>query len=155
MKIKENGRRERWKVTSLHEEEIEGKQRKNEEIRCINNKKPSEHHFGAFFSLALELASEGEEHQEEKVSKESKGRTKKTNVRQGRATSSIYNEIIGRYRFACVISLLVLACMVHACVYLVLLLSLAWVFPGVTMVSTLPYHFRIAMVWWGCFTWLS
>jgi len=39
------------------------------------------------------------------------------------------------------ISLLVLACMVHACVLLVLLLSLAWIFLGVTMFFSLALPF--------------
>ena len=39
------------------------------------------------------------------------------------------------------ISLLVFACMVHACVYLVLLLSLAWVSPGVIVVFSLAFPF--------------
>jgi len=41
----------------------------------------------------------------------------------------------------CVISLLYLACMVHACVYLVLLLSLPWVFLGVTAFFSLSFPF--------------
>ena len=39
------------------------------------------------------------------------------------------------------ISFLVLACMVHACVYLVLLLSLAWVFPGGIVVFNLTFPY--------------
>jgi len=46
------------------------------------------------------------------------------------------------------ISLLDLACMVHACVYLVLLLSLVWVFPGVTVIFNLALPFLDAMAWW-------
>jgi len=47
------------------------------------------------------------------------------------------------------ISLLVLAYMVHEGVHLVLLLSLAWVFLGVIVALALPYHLMIAMVLWG------
>jgi len=39
------------------------------------------------------------------------------------------------------ISLLVLACMVHACVFFVLLLSLTWVFLGVIMVFSIEFLF--------------
>ena len=60
---------------------------------------------------------------------------------QGRARSRNYNRIICRYQFACVISLLNLACMVHACVVLVLLMSLAWVFPSVIVVFSLAFPF--------------
>ena len=49
--------------------------------------------------------------------------------------------LLCRYRVACMISLLVLACMVHACLYLVLLLSLAWVLPSLAMVSFLLCQF--------------
>ena len=44
------------------------------------------------------------------------------------------------------ISKLVLACMVHACVYLVHFLSLIWVLLGLIVVSALPCHFQITMV---------
>lgn len=39
------------------------------------------------------------------------------------------------------ISLLDLECMVHAYVYFTLLLSLAWVFPSVTMIFSLVFPF--------------
>ena len=76
------------------------------------------------------------------------------NINQGRVGSSGYNGITSGYQVACMISLLVLACMIYACVYLVLLLSLACVSPSVTMLSTFPFHFWIAMVWCGSFIWL-
>ena len=38
-------------------------------------------------------------------------------------------------------SFLVLECMVHSCVYLALLFSLAWVFSGVTVVFSLSFPF--------------
>lgn len=60
---------------------------------------------------------------------------------QGRVGSSSYNGITCRYRVAYMISLLVLACMVYACVYLVLLMSLAWVLPGVRVVFIISFPF--------------
>ena len=39
------------------------------------------------------------------------------------------------------ISLLFLECMIHTCVYLVILLSLAWVLSGVTVVFSLALTF--------------
>ena len=49
MKIKENERKGRWKVTNLHENEIEGKMKENEENRGLNNKKASEDQFTTFY----------------------------------------------------------------------------------------------------------
>ena len=46
-----------------------------------------------------------------------------------------------RYRFACVISFLDFACMLHICVCMVLLLSLASVFLGVKMFFSLVFPF--------------
>lgn len=42
MKLMENRIKERWKVTYLHEREIEGKLRENEENRDLNDKNASE-----------------------------------------------------------------------------------------------------------------
>ena len=47
IKIKENGRKARWKVTSFHEREIEGKI-ENEENRGHNDKKAYEDQFNTF-----------------------------------------------------------------------------------------------------------
>lgn len=63
------------------------------------------------------------------------------NIKQGRARSSDYNRITCRYRFVCVISLLDLAFMVHACVYLDLLLSLEWLLLGVIVIFSLAFPF--------------
>ena len=62
-------------------------------------------------------------------------------IKQGRAGSSSYNKIICRYRVACMISLLYLACMVHACVYLVLFLSFSLVLLSVTVIFSLALPF--------------
>jgi len=73
-----------------------------------------------------------------------KGRTRKqgeANINQGRVGSSGYNEITCKYRITCMISLLDLVCMVHACVYLVLLMSLPWLFLGVTVIFSLALSF--------------
>ena len=42
MKIKENMRKGRWRDTGLHEMEIEGKMKENEENKGLNNKKAYE-----------------------------------------------------------------------------------------------------------------
>ena len=73
--------------------------------------------------------------------KEEKTRQREVKIKEGRAGTRNYNEITYRYQFACVISLLDLACMVHACEYLVLLLSLAWVLLGVTAIFNLSLPF--------------
>ena len=49
-------------------------------------------------------------------SRKEKKEKRKENIKKGRAGSSIYNKITCRYRFACMISMLDLACMVmHVC----------------------------------------
>jgi len=70
-----------------------------------------------------------------------KYRKEKGRKEQGRVWSSGYNDISCKYQVACMISFLVLESMVHACVYLVLLLSMAWVSIGVTMVLSLSFPF--------------
>ena len=46
-------------------------------------------------------------------------------------------------------------CMVHVLVYLVHLLSLAWVLLGLTVVSALPWDFLDSPSVMGLFYWLS
>jgi len=65
----------------------------------------------------------------------------KKNIKQGRARSSNYNGIACWCQLECVISLLALACRVHACLYWVLLLSLEWVSQGVIVVFILSFPF--------------
>ena len=131
----------------------------NEENRGHNDKKAFEDQFSfgaiSLFSLLhhtlrhLEHSSStlALEEGKQRKDKEGKGSKGKQKIKQGRVRSSGYNEITCRYRVSCMISLLVLACMVHACVYLVLLLSLAWVFPGVTVVSALPFSDSHGVMW--------
>ena len=75
---------------------------------------------------------------------EVKGRTRnqrEARIKQGRLGSSGCNDITCRYRVSFMFSLLDLACMVHACVYFVLLLSLTWVLLGVAMDFSLALPF--------------
>ena len=73
--------------------------------------------------------------------KEVPRRQRKAKIKQRRVGLSDYNRITYRYRVTCVISLIFFACMVYACVYLVLFLSLAWVLPGVIVVFILAFPF--------------
>jgi len=112
-----------------------------EENRGLINKKAYEDHFMAFvnltfvsFSLQLSLYSLSYsctlraflEHPSigKRKEKEWKEIKREENIKQIRVGSSGYNEITCKYRVAHMISLLFLACMVHACLYLVLLLSM-------------------------------
>ena len=56
MKIKENRRKGRWKVTSLHVRKIEGKIVKIEENRGLNDKKASQDQFTTFDNFMVELS---------------------------------------------------------------------------------------------------
>ena len=130
------------------EEEIEGKQRKNEEIRGINNKKALEKQFTVFDSSFLVLSpyiltlihldnSWITLNIHLDLEKESKGKAKE---KQGKAKKGWINNFSRRiFQVAgCMCNFLAEA---HVFVYLVHFPSLAWVFHSLKMVSTLPFHF--------------
>ena len=73
--------------------------------------------------------------------KNEKIRKRKVEKRKGTGGSTITTGLLCRYRVACMISLLVLACMVHACGFLVICCHWHGDFPGLTVVLTLPFHF--------------
>ena len=67
------------------EEEIEGKQRKNKEIRGINNKNTLEHQFGAFcqFKFGIGLREENDTKRRREASNKRKDKENKDQERKG------------------------------------------------------------------------
>jgi len=61
--------------------------------------------------------------------------------REKKVGSTIIVGVHCTQQVACVISLLIFGCMIHACGYLVILFSLARDFPRLAVVLALPFNF--------------